>query len=94
MAQQPKITVYGNECCSYCLAARLLLKKKGLEFEDILVTSNRSLRDEMERLSGSTSVPQIFIDGVSIGGFDELYVMDQKGELDRLVARGVTAAND
>ena len=94
MAQRPKITVYGNEYCSYCLAARLLLKKKGLEFEDVLVTSDPSLRDEMERLSGSTSVPQVFIDGVSIGGFDELYVMDQKGELDRLTARCATAASD
>lgn len=86
MAHKPKITIYGNEYCSYCLAARLLLKKKGLEFEDVLISSDPARRLEMERLSGSTSVPQIFIDDEPIGGFDELYLLEQNGGLDRLIA--------
>lgn len=64
----------------------MLLKKKGLEFEDISVSGDDALRREMERLSGGAKVPQIFIDDRPIGGFDELFAMDKSGELDRLLA--------
>lgn len=64
----------------------MLLKKKGLEFEDISVSGDDALRREMERLSGGVKVPQIFIDDRPIGGFDELFAMDKSGELDRLLA--------
>jgi glutaredoxin 3 len=64
----------------------MLLKKKGLEYEDVSVSRDPGLRQEMERRSGRRSVPQIFIDGRPVGGFDELYALDQSGELDRLAA--------
>lgn len=67
------------------MAARMLLKKKGLNYVDLLVTEDVELRREMERLSGRRSVPQIFIDDRSIGGFDELYTLEQSGELDRML---------
>jgi glutaredoxin 3 len=87
MSSPAKITIYGSEYCSYCVAARMLLKKKGLEYDDILVTRDPAVRAEMERRSGARSVPQIFIDDNAIGGFDELYNLEQNGELDLLLNR-------
>lgn len=87
MSSPAKITIYGSEHCSYCVAARMLLKKKGLEYDDILVTRDPAIRADMERRSGGQSVPQIFIDDNAIGGFDELYNLEQNGELDLLLNR-------
>jgi glutaredoxin 3 len=81
----PRVEVYGTEFCSYCAAARLLLKRKGVAYEDIVVSGNREAREEMERRSGRRTVPQIFIDGRPIGGFDELNALERSGELDRLL---------
>lgn len=79
------ITIYGSEHCGFCTAARMLLKKKGVEYVDVLVGRNPEWRDEMERLSGNRTVPQIFIGDHSIGGFDELYELEISGELDNLL---------
>lgn len=84
MTAVPKIEIWGTEFCGYCAAARMLLKKKGLEYEDVSVSRDPELRREMERRSGRRSVPQIFIDGQPVGGFDELYALEQSGGLDRL----------
>ena len=81
----PNITIYGSETCSYCTAARMLLKKKGLTYDDILVSRDADKREEMIARSGNRSVPQIFIGDQSIGGFDELYALERNGELDRLL---------
>jgi len=64
----------------------MLLKKKGVEYADMLVSRDDDLREKMERMSGRRTVPQIFIDGQSIGGFEELYALEQSGELDSLLA--------
>jgi len=85
MDQQAKIELYGTEYCGYCTAARLLLKKKGLSFADISVSADVELRNHMQRLSGRKSVPQILINDQPIGGFDELYALEQSGELDKLL---------
>lgn len=63
----------------------MLLKKKGLEYVDILVSGDTEMRAEMERLSGRRSVPQIFIGDQAVGGFDELYSLDKSGELDEIL---------
>jgi glutaredoxin 3 len=63
----------------------MLLQKKGLDYDEILVSRDGDIRAEMERLSGRRTVPQIFIDDKSIGGFDELYALDKSGELDGLL---------
>ena len=84
MTAAPKIEIWGTEFCGYCSAARMLLKKKGLAYEDVSVSRDPELRREMEQRSGRRSVPQIFIDGRPVGGFDELCALDQSGELDRL----------
>lgn len=85
--RQPRIVVYGTNSCGYCSAARMLLKKKGLDYEDILVSGDAEKRAEMERRSGRRTVPQIFIDDEPVGGFDDLYSLDQEGRLDELVGR-------
>jgi glutaredoxin 3 len=82
---QPKITVYGSEHCGYCTAAKMLFKKKGLHYDDVLISRDPERRLEMERLSGRRSVPQVIIGDVAVGGFDELYALDKSGDLDRLL---------
>lgn len=64
----------------------MLLTKKAVEFEDIAVASDPALFSEMQAKSGRRTVPQIFIGDTHVGGFDELYALDQSGELDKLLA--------
>jgi glutaredoxin 3 len=85
MNDKPRIRIYGSEHCAYCMAARMLLKKKGLDYEDVPVGGDDALRRKMEEMSGGRTVPQIFIDDTPIGGFDELYGLDNSGELDRML---------
>jgi glutaredoxin 3 len=67
------------------MAARMLLKKKGVDYDEVLVSDDPALQQEMERRSNKTSVPQIFIGDQPIGGFDELYELEESGELDRML---------
>jgi glutaredoxin 3 len=81
-----KVTVYGNTACAYCGAARMLLTKKAVEFEDIVITDNPRIQEEMFAKSGSQTVPQIFVGETLVGGFDELCALDKSGKLDELLA--------
>ena len=85
MENQAKIELYGSEFCAYCTAARMLLKKKGLNFTDIPIAEDADARAEMQRRSGASSVPQIIINDQPIGGFDELYELEESGDLDKLL---------
>ena len=81
-----KVIMYTTQVCPYCVRAKALLRSKGVDFEEIDVGRDPRLREEAMRLSGGRrTVPQIFIDGQSIGGYDELYELEQAGELDRLL---------
>ncbi len=84
----PPVTIYLTETCSYCGAARMLLTKKGVRYEERVVSRDPGLRDEMVERTGRTSVPQIFVGETHVGGFDELYSLDTSGELDKLLAAG------
>ena len=86
MTDKSRIRIYGSETCSFCMAARMLLKKKGLAYQDIAIGGDDELRRKIETLSGQRTVPQIFIDDRPIGGFDELYELEKSGDLDRLLA--------
>ena len=79
--------MYATEHCSYCMAARMLLKKKNLDYEEILISTDAGRREEMERITGRQTVPQILIGEDAIGGFDEIYALEQNGELDRMLAQ-------
>lgn len=85
MNDKPRIRIYGSEYCGYCVAAKSLLERKGLTYEDIPVAAGTELWKVMEQESGRRTVPQIFIDDVPIGGFDELNTMNMSGELDRML---------
>ncbi|QGM45808.1 glutaredoxin 3 [Methylocystis heyeri] len=85
------IVIYTTSTCPYCLAAKALLEKKKVAFEEIRVDGDRAGRARMTELAGGrTSVPQIFIDGRHIGGCDDLYQLDSEGGLDPLLAAGET----
>ena len=81
-----RVVIYGNATCPFCGAARMLLKKKGVDYEDISVSADPSAMAEMQERSGRQTVPQVFIGETHVGGFDELYALDQSGELDKLLA--------
>jgi glutaredoxin 3 len=76
-----QIKMYTKDYCSFCYAAKNLLAKRGLEFEEIAVSRDANAEQQMRELSGKTTVPQIFIDGKPIGGYTELIDMDIEGEL-------------
>jgi len=77
-----KVIMYATRFCPYCMRARRLLKNKGVEFEEIRVGTGNELWQEMEALSGRNTVPQIFINDESVGGYDDIAALNQKGELD------------
>jgi len=64
----------------------MLLTKKGVKFDDVLVNEDAAALEEMQALSGRTSVPQVFIGEQHVGGFDELCELDKSGELEKLLA--------
>ena len=86
MAAQQKVVVYSTPSCAYCGAARMLLTKKAVDFEDIVITDDVEKQEEMRARSGRKTVPQIFVGDTPIGGFDELYALEKSGELDKLLA--------
>ena len=76
------IKIYTKSYCGFCYAAKSLLTKRGLGYEEIEVTRDASKEGEMRKLSGRTTVPQIFINGKSIGGYQELLELDKRGQLE------------
>jgi glutaredoxin 3 len=82
----PKITVYSGPNCPYCVRAKQLLQKKGAQFEEINVRESVEKLNEMKaRTGGKQTIPQIFIGDEYIGGSDDLFALDVKGELDALL---------
>lgn len=81
-----QVVMYGTAICPYCTRARMLLDAKGVEFEDIRVDIEPSLRDIMEEKSGQYTVPQIWIGEYHVGGFTDLWALESRGELDGLLS--------
>lgn len=80
------VTIYTTPFCPYCTRAKRLLEHKGVTFEEIDVSRSSASREAMiARANGSYTVPQIFIGDRHIGGSDDLYAFDAKGELDPLL---------
>ena len=80
-----QVIIYTTNWCPYCNGAKALLRSKSVDFEEIDVTDDPGKRIEMERLSRRRTVPQIFIDGRPIGGYDDARMLDVIGELDKLL---------
>ena len=79
--------MYTRKWCGYCTAAENLLDEKGVDYENIDCTGDNETRKWLLQVTGRSTVPQIFIDGKPIGGYDDLRALDRKGELDRLLWR-------
>ena len=83
----PPVVVYTTPYCYFCISAKALLRRKGVEFTEINVAGAPDKRAEMvERANGLTTVPQIFIGSDHVGGCDELHALDGDGKLDSLLA--------
>ncbi|TLX64901.1 glutaredoxin 3 [Stutzerimonas nosocomialis] len=80
------VVIYTTAWCPYCLRAKSLLDKKGVDYQEIPVDGRSDLRAEMARKAGRTSVPQIWIGEQHIGGCDDLFALDRAGRLDPLLA--------
>jgi glutaredoxin 3 len=86
-----KVEVYTTTACPYCVRAKALLKHKGVEFTEIDVTDDAELRAKMvEMAGGRRTVPEIFINGKIIGGYDELRALADQGGLDPLLTADVS----
>jgi glutaredoxin 3 len=82
----PEIKVYTTPYCGFCRMALRLLDQKGAAYEQIDVTGDGEKRAWLREATGQRTVPQIFINGESIGGYMELSALDRSGELDRKLA--------
>jgi len=81
------VEIYTTPRCGFCHAAKRLLTKKSVPFTEIDISRDAGLRAEMTRRSnGGRTVPQVFIDGVPVGGCDDLHAMDEAGALDAALA--------
>ena len=81
-----KVIIYTTDYCPFCTKAKRLFDIKKISYKEIDITKNKSLREEMEeKTGGKRTVPQIFIDGKSIGGCDDLYALHEAKKLDALL---------
>ena len=86
MNKQYKILIYTSNNCTFCNSAKELLINKKLKFDEINISQNNNLKEEMiKKTNGLMTVPQIFINSKRIGGFDELYKLVGSKKLDRII---------
>ena len=78
--------MYATRFCPFCIRARQLLSAKGVAYREIPVDNDPERRSEMQTLSGRHTVPQIWIGDRHVGGFDDLLMLEQRGQLDQLLS--------
>jgi len=82
-----KVQVYTTPYCAFCVRAKMLLERRGVEFEEIDVSGDPELRTKLVEMSGGRrTVPQIFVNDAIIGGYEELMALDDAGKLDDLLS--------
>lgn len=81
------VKVYTTNRCGYCVALKSLLNSKKIAFEEIDVSEDDEKRAWLVQASGQRTVPQMFVDDVSYGGFTDIRALDKSGELDAIVGR-------
>jgi len=84
----PKVEMYTTASCAYCMAAKMLLKQKGLDYTEIRVDTDFARREEMLQRAHRRTVPQIFINDEHIGGYEELAAAARSGKLAQLTGTG------
>jgi glutaredoxin 3 len=82
-----KILIYTTKICPYCVMAKRLLNQKGASYEEINVDNDPQLREDMMRKTNRRTVPQIYIGDFHVGGFTDLYALEQEKKLDALLAQ-------
>jgi glutaredoxin 3 len=86
-----KVEIYTWQTCPFCIRAKTLLWWKGVNYTEYKIDGDEQARTQMaQRANGGRSVPQIFINSQHVGGCDDLYGLDSKGELDTLLAQPST----
>ena len=81
----PEILIYTTNICPYCTMAKRLLDKKGVSYTELNVDGRPGLREEMMLKTQRRTVPQIYIGDFHVGGFDDLYALEQQKKLDSLL---------
>lgn len=82
----PAITIYSTAVCPYCVAAKNFLKSKGRDWTEVRIDLDAGERDKMMALTRRTSVPQIFVGDVHVGGYDDMMALHRAGKLEPLLA--------
>jgi glutaredoxin 3 len=84
----PQVEIYTWQFCPYCIRAKALLDRKGVVYSEYRIDGDREARSQMAiRASGRTSVPQVFINNLGLGGCDDLHALERCGQLDALLGR-------
>ena len=83
---QPEITIYSTLVCPYCVAAKNFLKSKSLEWKEIRIDLDPAEREKMMARAKRTSVPQIFVGDVHVGGYDDMMALHREGKFEPLLA--------
>jgi glutaredoxin 3 len=86
MSPRADVWIYLTSWCPYCSAAKQLLKRKNVSFTEVDVDGRDDLRGWLRSASGQRTVPQVFINGESVGGFSDIDELDRQGKLDALLA--------
>ena len=81
----PEIIIYSSEHCPYCVRAKKLLESRSVTYTEVRIDLDPEQRDIMIERSGRRTVPQIFINNLHVGGCDDLYALEQAGQLDALL---------
>ncbi len=79
------VKIYTTSWCPYCKNAKALLDGKSVSYEEINIEEKSMSRDDLAKITGGMSVPQIIINDEAIGGYDNLWALDQSGELDKKI---------
>ena len=87
-AAQPPITLYTSAICGYCVAAKNFLQSRGLAWDEVRIDLDPAARERMVARTRRTSVPQIFIGEVHVGGYDDLVALHRAGKLEPLLSGG------
>ncbi len=87
-ARRPEITLYSSAICPYCVAAKNFLKSKGQTWREVRIDLDPEARERMVALARRTSVPQIFIGDVHVGGYDDMIALHRAGGLEPLLEGG------
>ena len=81
----PNVTIHIKPACPYCIAAKALLRRKGIGFDEVDIEGDRAATAALAQRTGRRTVPQIFIGETHVGGYDDLHALDNAGRLDELL---------